>query len=142
MPVPTSYTEAEFIAFLHSRLGAMADHLAWTENGGSYDEAVNDTLLALEETDITTITDIQGLRTVGQLMLWRAVADATVGEFNYSADGNTFNMEAVHQHAVERVADFEVDAMPYLSGSSYQVTSANVEVPDDPYVWESTEEWA
>lgn len=134
MPVPTSYTEEQFKAYLHSVLADTAALLGWTVDGGSYDEVVIDALFACDVTDITELSGaaaMRQLRVLGRLKLWAAVLRAALPEINYTADGATFNREAVFQHAMQMMKEARIDALPY--DPDYTVDIAGVSRADDPY---------
>ena len=139
MAAPSSYTETTFKAYLHGRLGALADALEWTVVGENYDEAVNDALLAYGEDDITAITtatNINLLRAYGRYFLWKSVAEATVNEIDYThADsGATYKHSQIHKQAKDmmKVAQADIEA---LGGdvSGYEVNAYTIEYTDDMY---------
>ena len=117
---------------LHGRLnrGGVAEAFGWTVAAGSYDEIVNDTLLAYGVTDIGDAADLAKLRALGNLALWQAAEEATVLEVSYTADNTTFNREAIFQHVAAMLAQARLDALPYDDG--YQVDVYSV-ARHDPY---------
>jgi hypothetical protein len=87
MPAPTSYTEAELAAFMHSVLRSVATQLGWSAPG-SYTEVVNEVLLAYGVDDIASATNIQQLRLLARREVWRAVVEETAGDYDVrSKDG-------------------------------------------------------
>lgn len=133
MPVPTEYTEDELKAYLHSVLNrsGLADMLGWSVAGGSYDEIVTDTLLAYGVSSITSATNISKLRALAVLALWQTAETAVVSEINYTADGATFNREAIFQHITRMLERARVDAFAYTD--DYQVQVYGVQRDYDPY---------
>lgn len=134
MPVPTSYSEEDFKTYLHSILGDTAGLLSWTVAGGSYDEILIDALFACDVTDITQLSGaaaMQQLRVLGRLKLWSAVLQAALPEINYTADGATFNREAIFQHALHMLQEARIQALAY--DPDYTVDIASVSRPQDPY---------
>ncbi|MCB8988086.1 MAG: hypothetical protein H6661_10105 [Ardenticatenaceae bacterium] len=133
MPLPTSYDEDGFKAYLHGRLnrGGVADAFGWTVAAGSYDEIVNDTLLAYGVTDVGEAADVAKLRALGSLALWQAAKEAAVLEINYTADGTSFSREAIFGHIEAMLGQARYDAIPYVD-DGYQVDIFGVS-RRDPY---------
>lgn len=133
MPLPSSYTEDGFKAYLHGRLnrGGVADAFGWTVASGSYDEVVNDVLLAYGVADIAEATDVAKLRALGNLALWQAAKEAAVLEVDYSADGTSFSREAIFKHIETMLGQATYDAIPFVSGG-YSVDIYSVS-RSDPY---------
>lgn len=134
MPLPSSYTEDGFKAYLHGRLnrGGVADAFGWTVASGSYDEVVNDVLLAYGVTDIAEATDVAKLRALGNLALWQAAKEAAVLEVDYSADGTSFSREAIFKHIEAMLGQARYDAIPYADDGVYSVDIYGVS-RSDPY---------
>jgi hypothetical protein len=134
MPVPTSYDEDGFKAYLHGRLnrGGVADAFGWTVAAGSYDEIVNDTLLAYGVADVAEATDIAKLRALGNLALWEAAKEAAVLEVDYSADGASFSREAIFRHIETMLGQARYDAILYVNSDGYTVDIYGVS-RSDPY---------
>lgn len=134
MPLPTSYDDEGFKAYLHGRLnrGGVADAFGWSVAAGSYDEIVNDTLLAYGVADVPGATDLKKLRALGNLTLWQAAKEAAVLEVDYSADGTSFNREAIFRHITDMLGQARYDAIPYLNDDGYSVDIYGVS-RSDPY---------
>lgn len=84
MAPPSGYTEATFYAYLKGVIGGFSGLLAWTSQA-HYQAAIDETMLALGVSDITTITGSQGirrLRAFGRREVWRAVAQAMTVKLN------------------------------------------------------------
>jgi hypothetical protein len=134
MPLPTSYDEAGCAASLHGRLnqGGVADAFGWSIAAGSYKEVINDTLLAYGADDVAEATDIRKLRALGNLALWQAAKAAAVLQISYTADGTTFNRQAIFQHIEAMLGQARYDAIPYLDDAAYAVSVYGVR-HNDPY---------
>ena len=153
MAAPTSYTETTLREYLHGRLGSFASVLGWNVADGSYNEAVNDTLLAYGESDITAITtaaNINLLRAYGRYFLWKSVAEATVNEIDYThADsGATYKHSQIHKQAKDMMK-LVADEIVALGGdvSGYEITAYEIEYTDDMYTAldasiDSANEWS
>ena len=131
MPLPTSYTEETFSAYLHGRLGVTAEMIGWTDWDDNYLEVINDTLLAYGVDDIANVTEVGKLRVLGRMCLWQAVKAAAIPEVNYSADGQSYSREAIFQHIDNMYQQSRVDAIPFLD-DGYQVDVYGVS-HTDPY---------
>lgn len=108
MAPPSSYTEESFKDFLHDTIGDdkdLAELLGWTVAGGSYDEILNETLLAYGTDDIASVTgasNIRLLRAYGRVELWRSVAGRTSGEKSSIsvANGSFSASKTTHERAL------------------------------------------
>lgn len=145
MPVPTAYTEPELLQFMVDVLASVADILDWNVASSELKEALIETLIGYGITDIASATDLKKLRTLARMEAWRAVMQATAGDFNFQADGGTYSRAQVHAQAMNQFKLAESSALPYLS--TYKVSSVQVVYPDDVYrtqdeIDEDTDEWA
>lgn len=134
MALPTSYTEAELKAFIHSDLGAHAEYLEWTVATGSYDEIVNDALAMYGASSISTITgaaNIQKLRTLARLYAMVRVVNQYATKYDFSADGNSVSRSQLHEMAKAELVRIENEAMQYTS--AYAVNVQRVDHPHNPY---------
>ncbi|MCC7017833.1 MAG: hypothetical protein IT564_11590 [Rhodospirillales bacterium] len=153
MAAPTSYTETTLREYLHGRLGSLASVLGWNVADGSYNEAVNDVLLAYGTADITTVSgaaNINLLRAYGRYFLWKSVAEATVNEIDYThADsGATYKHSQIHKQAKDMMK-LVADEIVALGGdvSGYEITAYEIEYTDDMYTAldasiDSANEWS
>ena len=134
MPVPTSYTDATFKAYLHSALDGIADVLSYTVIAGSYDEILNDVLIALGQTDITTITDMRGLRATGRYYAWKRAADKAATLYDFSVDKRSFKRNQMAEYIYKNLSMAEAD--PYATIGSNDAAGIVV-IPlnfnQDPY---------
>ncbi|MCA9941633.1 MAG: hypothetical protein KC418_23495 [Anaerolineales bacterium] len=142
MPVPTAYTEDELAAYMHSALRDVATAMGWSVAGGDYDEPVIDTLLAYGEDDIADATDMKKLRALAMVAVWQAVVDATVGDYDFSADGGSYSRAQLHDHAVARLTQAQTDAAAYLD--VMEAGLVTITHTNDPWAdySDSDEEWA
>jgi hypothetical protein len=143
MAAPTSYTEAELKAYIHASLAGVAEVFGWTVAGGSYDEMVNDALLALGHSDIASVSgvqDVSRLRTVARLMAWRAVVEQSSMNFDFSADGGSYSRSQVNEMARERVSALETETAGYLG--TFAAHTQPVKYAHDPYTERTVEELA
>lgn len=137
MTTPTSYTEATLAAYMHATLGDVASALGWASGTASYGEAVNETALAYGVDDITTITgreNIARLRALARAESWRQVMAYTAGDFDFSADGASYNRSQVHAQAKAALQLAEADAMRY-GAYGFDVVVQNVRDVHDPYAY-------
>jgi hypothetical protein len=132
MAIPTSYTEATLKAFMHAELREVATALGWTVVAGSYDEPLIETLLAYGVSDIVAATDIRKLRALARREVWRAVASATAGDHDFSAEGASYSRSQIHAQALAMLTRAESDAGRYDAGGGYAVTISKTHYAD-PY---------
>src|SRR5215207_4809389 len=100
MPVPVSYSEAQLAAFMLAVIGSAADVLGWNE-GTLAGEPVEDALILAGVSVITAATNVGALRAAAKIAAWRAVAGATAGLHDFSADGQSMSLSQVHKMALE-----------------------------------------
>lgn len=134
MAVPTSYTEDSFALYLHNVLDGVADVLSFSIDSGSYDEVVNDVLIALDEDDITTIADIRGLRATGRYYVWKKAADKAATIYDFSVDKRSFKRNQIAEHIAERLAAAENDPHATIaSNDSATIVTIPLTYTQDPY---------
>lgn len=137
MTAPTSYTEATLAAYMHATLGDVASALGWASGTASYGNAVDEALLAYGATDIATITGTEGiakLRALARAESWRQVAAYTAADFDFTADGATYNRSQIHAQAVKALAQAEADALRH-GAYGYSMIVQNVRDVHDPYAY-------
>lgn len=130
-PVPTSYSETQLKAYMHSILATVADALGWSVVNNNYDEAVNDTLLAYGESDIADATDITKLRALAAVAVWRAAQQAAAGLINWSTFGDKYDFGAIQDKIAKSLALAESNAVSY--SADYAVAFTSVRHSQDPY---------
>lgn len=109
MALPSSYTENTLRDYMLSVTATVAGALGWT--AVNFTEAVTDALVGYGVTDIAQATDMAKLRSLAKVEAWRAVADATVADYNFSADGGSYSRQQVHQQAVAALQRAEAEAV-------------------------------
>lgn len=145
MALPTSYSETTFADYLHGLVAELVAGLGWAVVEGSYDEIINDTLIAAEVDDIGTITgraNLARVRALGRLYLWKAVSRAVAGnQFDFEADDGKFTASQVYTQVQRELqtAQTDVDAIwaataEQASAVTYTVSIAAVRRPGDPYL--------
>ena len=132
MAVPTSYTEATLKAYMHTALGAVATALGITVAAGSYDEAVNETLIAYGVSDVTSATNMRKVRSLARREAWRTAQASAAGRFDFSADGASYSRSQMHSMIATALATAESDAAQYDAAGAYTVTIGRIEY-EDPY---------
>lgn len=135
MPIPVAYTEADLAAFQLNILDTLAATLAWTSVTPAVLEAVNDAVLAYGVADIAGATDIAKLRALARVAIWRAVARATAGFYQFGLDQMTFNRQQVHAQAMTMIGEAERDATALGVGAGARLIVASVarDSDSDPY---------
>jgi hypothetical protein len=134
MPAPASYTETTLADFQLVALGPLAAVLGWTTTvEPAVVEAVNDALLAYGVADAAEATDIPKVRALARLTIWRAVARATAGNYRFSTDGQSFDRQQVHEHALAMIAEAEREGGAVGAGPGMLVASVVRDDASDPY---------
>lgn len=152
MAYPSGYTEATLKAYMHTVLTTKmtgSEILGWSVASGDYDEAVNESLAVYGVDDITTISgrdNIRLLRAIARQELWRAVATATAGFFDYDHGDSdaVYKRSQVHKQAKSMLALAEAEVEALGGDSDYEVTGYEIEYTDDiyvPYESDSSNEW-
>jgi len=108
MAAPTSYTEYTLANYMHTLIAnddlvnELVTTLKWNVTNGSYNEAINETLLVLEVDDIASISGrdaIRQLRAVARMELWRLVVQRTVPAYQVSDGVATTSRNQIWEHA-------------------------------------------
>ncbi len=131
MTIPSSYSASTLKAYQHSLLGPVADALGWSVAGGSYDEALIDTLLAYGVTDIANATDITKLRALAAVAVWRQAQQAAAGLITFSSFGDRFEQGTIQERITVALAQAESRAVAY--DTTYAVALTAVDHSQDPY---------
>jgi hypothetical protein len=133
MPVPTSYSESQFAAYLVTTLDTLEQVLNWDQGDPRVREAVSDALLDYGVSDITEATDIRKLRALGRRAIWRAVANATAGFYAFTDVGQQqFSRQQIHDHATAMLKQSETEALEW--SLSYAASSSTISRSTDPYL--------
>jgi hypothetical protein len=124
MPLPTTYSEATFADYLASQIQRVASMLGWDAGSVEVLEAVNDALLQYGTTDISTVStppDMDGLRALGRRAIWRAVVQATAGNYSFTdVAQQKFDRQQINAQALAmlKIADADCQAAGVGSGLS------------------------
>jgi hypothetical protein len=130
MPVPTAYTETTLADFMNGQLGQFPAMFGWT-SPASYQEAVNETLLAYGVNAIADATNIRKLRALARVEAWKQVLSELASKFKVQADGSTFERQQMFEMASKSLAAAEQDATIYTT--DYSATVGAIGWKEDPY---------
>jgi hypothetical protein len=110
MAAPLSYTEATLWQFMRDEMQDVGRALNWN-NQTDYQPAIDETQLQMGVPDIAQVasTQIRLLRAVARVNCWRMAAQATAGDFDFSADGGSYSREQMHTHCLEMWKQAEAD---------------------------------
>lgn len=134
MVAPAVYSESQFADYLWSQLGQVGDVLGWDAGSVPVIEAVNDAMLDAEVATIGNAADIRELRALGRRAIWRAVVQATTGNYAFSQGDQTFNRQQVNAQAREMLKLAEAECQLLGAGIVGDiVTISRVTRPYDPY---------
>lgn len=131
MPLPVTYTETTLAEYMHSALGDTAVALGWTAPD-SYDEAVNETMLAYGTTDLSQVAgsaNLRRLRAYARVEAWRQAMQYTAADFAFSADGASYSRDQIHEHAKAQLALAEAD----LLRMGFRIATDRLRYVHDPY---------
>lgn len=131
MPAPSTYTEEELAAFMVSDLSEVGQVLGWSDLS-HMQEAVNDTLLALDVAEIGD-ADVTGLRAVARVMAWRQACAALVARYDFADPDGRYSRAQMLKGAQQRVIECERMAVEYLPSVMVAVIS-QASYSYDPYV--------
>lgn len=133
MPAPTYATEPELADWIlgNGCLGQTAAALDWSGQS-DIQPAIDGALLAYGVATITDATDTAKLRAAAALAAWELVVNATVGNFHFSTDGQSFSPEQFHAQAVKRLALAEQQAAAFGIGAGV-VRVTRIERIQNPY---------
>lgn len=135
MPVPTSYSEAIFADYLASQIDQVAGVLGWDAGSVQVAEAVNDALLDAGVSTIASVTDIRALRALGRRAIWRAVVQATAGNYSFTDIAQQkFERQQVNAQAREMLKLAESDVRALGADRDFAVSILTVARVKDPYL--------
>lgn len=143
MALPASYTEKTLAQFMHTQLGKIASILGLAvgaSDAGSYAEAVNDTLLAYDAEDVTTITgaaNLKKLRALAMLAAWTFVINNFAALYDFSADGASYDRSQLFKQSKEALVQDEIGAcqgvgLPPAKGLERLHVGLRLAFPVDP----------
>ncbi|MBP8291942.1 MAG: hypothetical protein KAX65_04165 [Caldilineaceae bacterium] len=129
MALPTIYTDATLKSYMLAYLGAIGTTLGLTT--ASFDEGVNDVLLAYPATTLAQATDIAKVRALAKVAAVRHAQTVASTWYDFSADGASFSRSQVLAALSGMLALAETDAMSYAD--AYAIGIGSMAYPDDPY---------
>lgn len=140
MTIPSAYTEKTLATYMDTLLGPVADALGWSApvaDAGDYAEAVNEAMLAYGTNDISTITgrdNIQQLRALARVEMWRQVVATTAGHYDFADATVNLKRSQIHEQASDNLNNAEADAFRY-GAYGYEATIQNIQHVHDPYAY-------
>jgi hypothetical protein len=136
MPPPSSYTEAELKTFIVTTLGEVGTILGWTTATTLVTEAVNDTLLALGVSDISSVsgaTAIQQLRAMAAVSAWRAALGSLAARYDFADGDQDRKRSQVHKMILESLSLAESNAAAVGVGVAGTIPRQSLVYTEDPY---------
>jgi len=143
MTPPTAYTEKTLADFMNAELGRVATLLAYAvgvADAGSYQEAVNETILRYGGAVIADLTDILKTRALARVEVWRKALNDLTTSYKFTASGSTFERETVFRQATENLNRALVLAAEYDTTGAYVISVTRVDPVNDPYRYRPEEE--
>lgn len=134
MPPPLVYSESIFADYLASVLDKLADALGWDASDPRVQEAVTDALLEYGESTISAITggtNIRRLRALGRRAIWRAVVQATAGDYTMTDNGQTLERAQMQAQALKALELAEYECIEF--SPTYVASVLAISRPHDPY---------
>lgn len=145
MAAPTVYQEDELAAYMLGELGDVATVLRITATAGvkgdygDLSEPLNNVLLALGVTDVTTLTgadNIRKLRALGAVEAWRLAKKRAAAAYDFK-DGSTSLSRSQLQPMISQslgMAEAEASSLGVLpTGTGVKVKVGTVKYRNDPY---------
>lgn len=139
MTLPAAYTDDALAAFVVRELGAVADQLGWVAETPRVAEAVMDAVGAYGVSSADLATDMTKLRALARVAAWSAAYGATAGNYAFSAGGQQFNRQQVHDHAKGMLIEVEREAAALGVGPSAAVIGRLDRW--EPYTYRATPGW-
>ena len=124
--IPSSYTEDMLKSYMVGRVRTIADLLGMTVD--HFTESVNDVLIAYGVDDISNATDIPKLRALAHVQAWMLVAEVASGEYQFAADGGSFNKKQIYDNAVATLERLSITYAPYLPSTEIEIPEYRIEV--------------
>jgi hypothetical protein len=136
MVAPAIYSEDLFADYLASQFEPVASVLGWDAGSTQVLEAVNDALLDLGASSIAVVSDIRGLRAAGRRAIWRAVVQATAGDYSITDNGQKLERQQVNDQARKMLdlAESECRGLGIDPSFAAVATMIRVKRPHDPYL--------
>jgi hypothetical protein len=131
MAIPGSYTEETLKTYMLTVPGQLGAVLGMTVN--SFNEAVNEVLLAYGVATIADATDIPKLRALAKVEAWKVALAEAGARIDWSEAGASFKQSQYRAAAREGLLDAEAEAVRYGGGlPGYEVTVGQM-ATYDPY---------
>jgi len=116
MAISSYADEAALAGYMHRVLGRdeLAQALDWSVARDDYQDAVDETLLVMDVTDVSTVTattDLRKLRAVARAEVWRLVMSRTAGDYDVSLDGDSYKRAQLHKHAAAMFNQAKAEAV-------------------------------
>jgi hypothetical protein len=124
--IPSNYTEDMLKSYMVGRVKSIADLLGMTIE--DFAESVNDVLVAYGVNDISEATDITKLRALAHYQAWVLIAEIATGEYQFSADGGSFNRKQIYDNAVATLERLRITYAPYLPSVEEEMVEHRIEV--------------
>jgi len=141
MAAPTVYTEKTLADFMHALLGPAAGILGYavgTADAGSYQEAVNSTLLAYGAQSIAQAVDIESLRALARVEVFRMAVGGLAALYDFSAENGSYQRSQMLAGARANLQAAELAALPY--DPAYRVRVTRQAPVNDPYRYVADDE--
>lgn len=122
-------------------LQGTAAALEWTASSAPVVNAVDETELELDHA-IEDDTDTRVMLALARREAWRAAVSGTADRFRVSSDGQTVDLQQVHEHAVAMLDRAEYDYATALAGGANSASVTQFGYTSDPYGTPSSDEWA
>lgn len=133
MPAPSSYTEAELAEYMHRELGSAATALGFVA-ASSYDDAVDETLLAYGAADIGAATLIRKLRAIARREAWAMASARASGHFNFTSGDQEFSRAQLRKMCADNYDRAWADVIRGGWDDAYRVAIDSVDyAAHDPY---------
>jgi hypothetical protein len=77
---------------------------------------------------------MRGLRALGRRSIWRAVVQATAGDYSMTDNGQKLERQQVNDQAHKFLESAEAECRALGADSTYAVSVISINRPHDPYV--------
>lgn len=131
MTVPTVYSESVLADFMLQALGSIATVLSL--DAVSFEESVNDVLLAYGVDDIADADDIQQLRALARVAAWKRALTEAASKYDVSDGTMSLKRSQLLTQIRATLSIAETDAAPYLDDGVAVASRSAVVYADDPY---------
>jgi hypothetical protein len=101
--------------YIQTYLGDTGDLLGWSGSGAEYEAIEDRTLEVYGVSTLAEATDLNKLHSIANMVAWNYVVSYFASRYNYSADGSSFQLSQLFDHANTMLAITTADAMSYVS---------------------------